>query len=301
MIDYYQFLNVSNQASSQEIKYAYRKLAQKFHPDRYKAHDAEDKMKFLNEIKDILLSEIKRSEYDEQLRSFITFKKRQESQYSSKSQGEKFSREKAEHDAREDAKKSAREKAEHDAREDAKKSAREKAEHDAREDAKKSAKDNKHIFLSSLFIIFLFVIIGSYLKLTSSNTSVQQLEEISVEGNQEIGEDNFIEENQEIEEDNFIEENQQIKERPNIIDQQNTFNEEPNLKEKEPVKQNNLKEKEPVKQDNLKEKEPVKQNNLKEKELIKQDNLKEKELIKQDNLKEKESEKLSISNEDFFS
>ena len=298
MIDYYQFLNVSNQASSQEIKYAYRKLAQKFHPDRYKAHDAEDKMKFLNEIKDILLSEIKRSEYDEQLRSFITFKKRQESQYSSKSQGEKFSREKAEHDAREDAKKSARE----------------KAEHDAREDAKKSAKDNKHIFLSSLFIIFLFVIIGSYLKLTSSNTSVQQLEEISVEGNQEIGEDNFIEENQEIEEDNFIEENQeigednfieenqeieednfieenqQIKERPNIIDQQNTFNEEPNLKEKEPVKQNNLKEKEPVKQDNLKEKEPVKQNNLKEKELI-----------KQDNLKEKESEKLSISNEDFFS
>ena len=287
MIDYYQFLNVSNQASSQEIKYAYRKLAQKFHPDRYKAHDAEDKMKFLNEIKDILLSEIKRSEYDEQLRSFITFKKRQESQYSSKSQGEKFSREKAEHDAREDAKKSARE----------------KAEHDAREDAKKSAKDNKHIFLSSLFIIFLFVIIGSYLKLTSSNTSVQQLEEISVEGNQEIGEDNFIEENQEIEEDNFIEENQeigednfieenqeieednfieenqQIKERPNIIDQQNTFNEEPNLKEKEPVKQNNLKEKEPVKQNNLKEK----------------------ELIKQDNLKEKESEKLSISNEDFFS
>ena len=285
MIDYYQFLNVSNQASSQEIKYAYRKLAQKFHPDRYKAHDAEDKMKFLNEIKDILLSEIKRSEYDEQLRSFITFKKRQESQYSSKSQGEKFSREKAEHDAREDAKKSARE----------------KAEHDAREDAKKSAKDNKHIFLSSLFIIFLFVIIGSYLKLTSSNTSVQQLEEISVEGNQEIGEDNFIEENQEIEEDNFIEENQQIKERPNIIDQQNTFNEEPNLKEKEPVKQNNLKEKEPVKQDNLKEKEPVKQDNLKEKEPVKQNNLKEKELIKQDNLKEKESEKLSISNEDFFS
>ena len=252
MIDYYQFLNVSNQASSQEIKYAYRKLAQKFHPDRYKAHDAEDKMKFLNEIKDILLSEIKRSEYDEQLRSFITFKKRQESQYSSKSQGEKFSREKAEHNAREDAKKSARE----------------KAEHNAREDAKKSAKDNKHIFLSSLFIIFLFVIIGSYLKLTSSNTSVQQLEEISVEGNQEIGEDNFIEENQQIEEDNFIEENQQIKERPNIINQQNTFNEEPNLKEKEPVKQNNLKEK---------------------------------ELIKQDNLKEKESEKLSISNEDFFS
>ncbi len=264
MIDYYQFLNVSNQASSQEIKYAYRKLAQKFHPDRYKADDAEAKMKFLNEIKDTLLNEIKRSEYDEQLRSFITFKKRQESQYSSKSQGEKFSREKAEHDAREDAKKSARE----------------KAEHDAREDAKKSAKDNKHIFLSSLLIIFLFVIIGSYLKLTSSNTSVQQLEEISVEGNQEIGEDNFIEENQQIEEDDFVEENQQIEEddfveenqqieeRPNIIDQQNTFNEEPNLKEKEPIKQNNLKEKEPVKQDNL---------------------------------KEKESEKLSISNEDFFS
>ena len=145
----------------------------------------------------------------------------------------------------------------HSSKSQGEKFSREKAEHDAREDAKKSAKDNKHIFLSSLFIIFLFVIIGSYLKLTSSNTSVQQLEEISVEGNQEIGEDNFIEENQEIEEDNFIEENQQIKERPNIIDQQNTFNEEPNLKEKEPVKQ--------------------------------------------DNLKEKESEKLSISNEDFFS
>ena len=42
-MDYYLELGVSKHASEQEIKLAYRTLAKKYHPDRNKALDAEDK------------------------------------------------------------------------------------------------------------------------------------------------------------------------------------------------------------------------------------------------------------------
>lgn len=64
--DYYKILGVERNASDEEIKAAYRKLAMKFHPDRNKDNpaEAEEKFKEINEANDILKDPQKRAAYD---------------------------------------------------------------------------------------------------------------------------------------------------------------------------------------------------------------------------------------------
>ncbi len=64
--DYYKILGVSRNATSEEIKKAYRKLAAKYHPDRNKGNpQAEEKFKEINEAYQVLKDEEKRKWYDQ--------------------------------------------------------------------------------------------------------------------------------------------------------------------------------------------------------------------------------------------
>lgn len=63
MADYYEILGVSKNASQGEIKKAFRKLAQKYHPDR-PAGD-EKKFKEINEAYQVLTDPEKRGQYDQ--------------------------------------------------------------------------------------------------------------------------------------------------------------------------------------------------------------------------------------------
>lgn len=63
--DYYDLLGVAKDASGQEIKKAYRRLAMKYHPDRNPDDaSAEDKFKEASEAAEILTDEEKRAAYD---------------------------------------------------------------------------------------------------------------------------------------------------------------------------------------------------------------------------------------------
>lgn len=62
--DYYETLNVSRNATHDEIKSAYRKLALQFHPDRNKSPDAEGKFKEISEAYAVLSDQEKRKQYD---------------------------------------------------------------------------------------------------------------------------------------------------------------------------------------------------------------------------------------------
>ena len=63
--DYYEVLGINKNASKDEIKSAYRKLAKKYHPDINKAPDAAEKFKEVQEAYDILYDDQKRATYDQ--------------------------------------------------------------------------------------------------------------------------------------------------------------------------------------------------------------------------------------------
>ncbi len=63
--DYYSILGIDRQASADEIKKAYRKLAKKYHPDKNQGDkEAEEKFKAINEAYEVLKDEKKRAIYD---------------------------------------------------------------------------------------------------------------------------------------------------------------------------------------------------------------------------------------------
>ena len=62
--DYYEVLGVDKQATSAELKNAFRSLARKYHPDRSEEENAEDMFKEIQEAYAVLSDDQKRAQYD---------------------------------------------------------------------------------------------------------------------------------------------------------------------------------------------------------------------------------------------
>ena len=65
-VDYYSVLGISKQASAEDIKKAYRKLARKYHPDlNPNNEEAKQKFQAINEANEVLTDVEKRKKYDQ--------------------------------------------------------------------------------------------------------------------------------------------------------------------------------------------------------------------------------------------
>src|SRR5512141_2998524 len=62
--DYYEILGVPKNASTDDLKGAFRKMARQYHPDVNKESDAEERFKEINEAYAVLSDEDKRAAYD---------------------------------------------------------------------------------------------------------------------------------------------------------------------------------------------------------------------------------------------
>jgi curved DNA-binding protein CbpA len=62
--DHYKVLEVSRDASAEDIQHAYRTLALRYHPDRNSAHEAAARMTAINEAWEVLGDPRRRADYD---------------------------------------------------------------------------------------------------------------------------------------------------------------------------------------------------------------------------------------------
>ncbi len=67
--DYYALLQITRNASSEEIKKAYRRLARQYHPDVNPSPQAESRFKQINRAYQVLSDPVKKALYDRQLNS----------------------------------------------------------------------------------------------------------------------------------------------------------------------------------------------------------------------------------------
>ena len=80
MKDYYEVLGLPRTAGAEQIKKAYRKLALKFHPDKNKAEDAEERFKQIGEAYEVLSDEDKKAAYEASLLSETSSSRRSETE-----------------------------------------------------------------------------------------------------------------------------------------------------------------------------------------------------------------------------
>jgi len=71
--DYYKILGISQQASFNEIKSAYRAMSIKWHPDKNPNQDVTSIMQDINEAYAILKNDEQRRRYDKEYRRFAVF------------------------------------------------------------------------------------------------------------------------------------------------------------------------------------------------------------------------------------
>jgi len=69
MKDYYEIMKVDRKATEAEIKKAFRKLANQYHPDKNPSHEAEALFKEINEAYEVLSDPASRLDYDQRLGS----------------------------------------------------------------------------------------------------------------------------------------------------------------------------------------------------------------------------------------
>jgi len=70
VVNYYEILEIDENASKEEIKKAYRGLAKKYHPDINNSLDAKEKFKNISDAYEVLFNDIKRRNYDIEKSSF---------------------------------------------------------------------------------------------------------------------------------------------------------------------------------------------------------------------------------------
>jgi molecular chaperone DnaJ len=63
--DYYHILGVGKEATPEELKEAFKKMAMQYHPDRNKDQGAEERFKKVNEAYEVLKDPVKKKQYDQ--------------------------------------------------------------------------------------------------------------------------------------------------------------------------------------------------------------------------------------------